>query len=68
MAVGIDVDIRTYDWGTFYGDIKTGNFQMYSLAWVGINLPDIFRYERRGSMAVRFGLRVPTEGGMRVFR
>ncbi|WP_455208536.1 ABC transporter substrate-binding protein [Kaarinaea lacus] len=43
-AVGIDVDIRTYDWGTFYGDIKSGNFQMYSLAWVGINLPDIFRH------------------------
>lgn len=41
--VGIDVDLRTYDWGTFYGDIKAGNFQMYSLSWVGINLPDIFR-------------------------
>jgi len=41
--VGIDVELRTYDWGTFYGDIKAGNFQMYSLAWVGINLPDIFR-------------------------
>jgi peptide/nickel transport system substrate-binding protein len=42
--VGIDASIRTYDWGTFYGDIKSGNFQMYSLAWVGINLPDIFRH------------------------
>lgn len=41
--VGIDVELRTYDWGTFYGDIKAGNFQMYTLAWVGINLPDIFR-------------------------
>ncbi len=42
--VGIDVELRTYDWGTFYGDIKAGNFQMYSLAWVGIKMPDIFRY------------------------
>lgn len=42
-SVGVDVELRTYDWGTFYGDIKAGNFQMYSLAWVGINLPDIFR-------------------------
>ena len=42
--VGIKVQLRTYDWGTFYGDIKAGNFQMYSLAWVGINLPDIFRH------------------------
>ncbi|MBI4006105.1 MAG: ABC transporter substrate-binding protein [Gammaproteobacteria bacterium] len=44
QQVGISVDIRSYDWGTFYGDIKTGNFQMYSLSWVGLNTPDIFRY------------------------
>jgi len=42
--VGIEVELRTYDWGTFYGDIRTGNFQMFSLSWVGINLPDIFRH------------------------
>ncbi|MCF6211384.1 MAG: ABC transporter substrate-binding protein [Gammaproteobacteria bacterium] len=42
--VGIEVDLRSYDWGTFYGDIKAGNFQMYSLSWVGIKTPDIFRY------------------------
>ncbi|MCN4144592.1 MAG: hypothetical protein LC437_05905 [Thiohalomonas sp.] len=33
-----------YDWGTFYGDIKNGHFQLYSLTWVGISTPDIFRY------------------------
>ncbi|RME36060.1 MAG: ABC transporter substrate-binding protein [Gammaproteobacteria bacterium] len=43
-AVGIQVDIRSYDWGTFYSDIKAGRFQMYSLAWVGLKMPDIFRY------------------------
>ena len=42
--VGINVALQSYDWGTFYGDIKNGNFQMYSLMWVGIKLPDIFRY------------------------
>jgi len=42
--VGIDVDLRSYDWGTFYGDIKAGRFQMFSLSWVGIKTPDIFRY------------------------
>jgi len=42
--VGIDVDLRSYDWGTFYGDIKAGRFQMYSLSWVGIKMPDIFHY------------------------
>jgi len=42
--VGIEVELRSYDWGTFYGDIKAGNFQMYSLMWVGIKIPDIFHY------------------------
>ncbi len=42
--VGIDVRLQSYDWGTFYGDIKAGRFQMYSLSWVGIKTPDIFRY------------------------
>lgn len=42
--VGIEVTLRSYDWGTFYADVKAGRFQMYSLAWVGIKMPDIFRY------------------------
>lgn len=43
-AVGIEVDLRSYDWGTFFGDIKAGNFQLYSLSWVGLRTPDILRY------------------------
>ena len=43
QQVGIDVSIHSHDWGTFYGDIKTGRFQMYSLTWVGLKTPDIFR-------------------------
>jgi peptide/nickel transport system substrate-binding protein len=42
--VGVHVSLRSYDWGTFYGDIKAGKFQMFSLAWVGVKMPDIFRY------------------------
>ena len=42
--VGIEVSVQSYDWGTFYGDVKAGRFQLYSLAWVGIKSPDIFRY------------------------
>jgi peptide/nickel transport system substrate-binding protein len=42
--VGIDMKLQSYDWGTFYGDIKSGRFQLYSLSWVGIKTPDIFRY------------------------
>ena len=43
-AVGIRMQIASYEWGTFFGDIKAGRFQMYSLAWVGVNSPDILRY------------------------
>ncbi len=42
--IGIQVEIMSFDWGTFYGDIKKGRFQLYSLAWIGIKTPDIFRY------------------------
>jgi peptide/nickel transport system substrate-binding protein len=41
-GVGIELEIRSYEWGTFYGDIKSGNFHLYSLAWVGIMDPDIY--------------------------
>lgn len=40
--VGIEIEVRTYEWGTFYSDIKNGNFHLYSLAWVGIMDPDIY--------------------------
>ena len=42
--VGIEVKVRSFDWGAFYGDIKGGRFQLFSLSWVGIRTPDIFRY------------------------
>ena len=41
--VGIAVDIRTLEFGTFYSDAVKGAFQMYSLRWIGGNeAPDIF--------------------------
>ena len=42
--VGIRVKVLPQEWGTFYGDVKAGRFQLYSLSWVGIRLPDFFRY------------------------
>ena len=42
--VSIRVRIKSYDFGTFFGDIKAGNFQLYSLTWVGLKTPDSFRY------------------------
>lgn len=44
MDVGIHVRLQSYDWGTFFGDIREGRFQMFSLQWVGIKTPDIFDY------------------------
>jgi peptide/nickel transport system substrate-binding protein len=42
--IGIQVRIQSFEWGTFFSDIKSGNFQMYSLTWVGITDPDIYYY------------------------
>ncbi len=41
--IGISVEIQSLEWGTFFSDIKKGNFQLYSLTWVGISDPDIYR-------------------------
>ena len=43
--VGIDIDVRSYEFATLFADILRGNFQMYSLQWVGGALadPDILR-------------------------
>lgn len=41
---GIRLSIQSYDWGTFYADIKAGRFAVYGLSWVGLQLPDIFRH------------------------
>lgn len=40
--VGIEIKIRMYEWGAFYGDIVKGNFEMFQLSWVGIIEPDIY--------------------------
>jgi peptide/nickel transport system substrate-binding protein len=41
---GIAVEVQSLEWGTFFSDIKKGNFQLYSLTWVGIADPDIYHY------------------------
>jgi peptide/nickel transport system substrate-binding protein len=40
--VGIDLEVRTYEWGTFYADVKKGSFQLYSLEWIGVVDPDVY--------------------------
>ncbi len=43
--VGIDLDVRSYEFATFYQDVLKGRFQLFSLQWVGGALvdPDILR-------------------------
>jgi peptide/nickel transport system substrate-binding protein len=43
--VGIALDLRSYEFATFYSDVTRGAFQVYSLRWIGGNeQPDIFSY------------------------
>lgn len=42
--VGVQLAIQSLDWGTYFADVKARRFQVYTLTWVGVKLPDIFRY------------------------
>ncbi|HLK32040.1 MAG TPA: ABC transporter substrate-binding protein [Terriglobales bacterium] len=44
-AIGIALDIRTFEFATFFSDVTKGAFQLYSLRWIGGNDdPDIFEH------------------------
>ena len=58
-AAGIDLQIRSAEFGTFYADVTKGAFQIYALRWIGVNEdPDIFRYAFQTAM-------MPPRGGNR---
>jgi peptide/nickel transport system substrate-binding protein len=43
--VGVVLDIRTFEFATFFSDVTRGAYQLHSLRWVGGNEdPDIFEY------------------------
>jgi len=50
QAIGVKVSIESLEWGGFYARIKRGDFQVFSLAWVGIADPDIYRWILHSSM------------------
>jgi peptide/nickel transport system substrate-binding protein len=57
--VGIALEIRSYEFATFFADVVKGAFQIYSVRWVGGNNdPDIFEY-------VFHSQRVPPRGANR---
>ena len=41
--IGVTMEIRSNEFATFFADVIAGNFQMYSLRWIGANNdPDMF--------------------------
>ena len=49
---GIELSLRSAEFGTFYSDITRGAFQMYLLRWIGSNQdPYIFEYAYATAMA-----------------
>ena len=42
--IGVLVEVRSLEWATFFSDVKKGQFQMFSLRWVGASEPG-FLYE-----------------------
>ena len=58
-AAGIELQVRSAEFGTFYADVTKGAFQMYALRWIGVNEdPDVFRYALATAM-------MPPRGGNR---
>lgn len=49
-GIGIALDVRTYEWGTLYAQIRAGNFEVCSLAWVGIGDPDLYYFAFHSTM------------------
>jgi peptide/nickel transport system substrate-binding protein len=42
-ALGLDVSVQSFEWGTFYGDVQKGNFELATMRWVGVVDPDLYR-------------------------
>jgi peptide/nickel transport system substrate-binding protein len=43
--IGVQLELRPLEFATFFADITKGNFQLYTLRWVGANNdPDFFEY------------------------
>ena len=42
--VGIDVRVRAYEWGTFFDDIRSRNFQLTTLQWPSVQEPNLLRW------------------------
>lgn len=41
--LGLKAITESFEWGTFYDDIKNGRFQIATMKWIGVTDPDIFK-------------------------
>jgi peptide/nickel transport system substrate-binding protein len=58
--VGVAVDVKSSELQTLFADVLRGNFQLYTLQWVGVTDPDMLR-------RVYHSRQVPPTGLNRVF-
>ena len=42
-AVGIAIDVRAFEWPTFYDDLRAGRFQVAVSNWTDLGDPDVYR-------------------------
>jgi peptide/nickel transport system substrate-binding protein len=54
--VGIALDVRTYEWGTLFADVRSGNFELAAMTWVGVADPDLYRLAYHSAMVPPAGM------------
>lgn len=42
--IGIDVTVRSYEWGTFYSDIQSRNFELTTMQWPSVLDPGLYAW------------------------
>lgn len=42
--IGVEVTVRAYEWGTFFSDVKSGNFELTTLQWPSVSEPSLYRW------------------------
>lgn len=54
--VGVAAQVQSLEWGTFYGDVVKGDFDLFGLTWVGVADPDAFRLRFHSQAVPPLGL------------
>jgi peptide/nickel transport system substrate-binding protein len=54
--VGVAVDVKSSEFQTLFTDVQRGNFQLYTLQWVGVTDPDMLRRVYHSRQAPPTGL------------